>query len=142
VYTVDYILLVGEIICTFIQYKSKEITYGWYPPIFKRPDGATDCNLFNMGGISDHKSGFPSGHVASMSLFMEMMLLRNKTDIDMYSRFKYYIPIILVAYARYMKGCHNLVQIAAGYLLGYSVANILYKYEANIKDYIRSIFHT
>ena len=139
-YTLDYTLLLGEMVCTFIQYCSKEITHGWYPPIFKRPDGATDCSLFNTGGIVDDKSGFPSGHVASITLFMEIMLLRNKNR-DWYTTMIYYVPILLVAYARYMKGCHNLIQITVGYLLGYSVANILYKYEANIKNYIQSIFY-
>jgi len=139
-YTLDYTLLLGEIVCAFIQYSSKEITHGWYPPIFKRPDGATDCDLFNRGGIVDHKSGFCSGHVASISLFMKMMLLRSKKN-DWYSTFKYNIPIFLVAYARYMKGCHNLIQIAAGYLLGYGIATILYKYQTNINEYILSVFH-
>lgn len=30
----DYYLLMGEGICVFIQWFIKEVTEGWYPPIF------------------------------------------------------------------------------------------------------------
>jgi membrane-associated phospholipid phosphatase len=120
-----------------IQYCSKKITTGWYPDIFKRPNGATDCNLFNYGGKSDHCSGFPSGHVASITFFMEMLVLRNNVDV-LYNKTTYYVPILLVAYSRYMKKCHNIIQIFAGYLLGYGVANILYKYDDDIKQFVKS----
>jgi len=136
-YSQDYTILFGEFLCTIIQYFSKKITTGWYPPIFKRPDGATDCNLFNTGGKAGHCSGFPSGHVASITLLMEMLLLRNNTT-GLYNKITYYVPIVLMGYSRYMKKCHNTIQIFAGYVLGYSVANILHKYDDDIKRYVKS----
>ena len=136
-YSQDYTILFGEILCSIIQHFSKIITNGWYPPIFKRPDGATDCNLFNLGGKVDHCSGFPSGHVASITLLMEMLLLRNNTT-GLYNKITYYVPIMLMAYSRYMKKCHNIIQIFAGYLLGYGVANILHKYDDDIKRFVKS----
>jgi len=136
-YNQDYTILFGELLCSIIQYFSKKITTGWYPPIFKRPDGATDCNLFNYGGKEDHCSGFPSGHVASIAVFMEMLLLRNNTS-GLYNKIIYYIPIVLMAYSRYMKKCHNIIQLFAGYVLGYSVANILHKYDDDIKQYVKT----
>jgi membrane-associated phospholipid phosphatase len=136
-YSQDYTILFGEFLCSIIQHFSKIITNGWYPPIFKRPDGATDCNLFNLGGKVDHCSGFPSGHVASITLLMEMLLLRNNTT-GLYNKITYYVPIMLMAYSRYMKKCHNIIQIFAGYLLGYGVANILHKYDDDIKRFVKS----
>ena len=130
-YSQDYTILFGELLCSIIQHFSKIITTGWYPSIFKRPNGATDCNLFNLGGKSDHCSGFPSGHVASITILMEMLLLRNDTT-GLYNKITYYVPIVLMGYSRYMKKCHNIIQIFAGYVLGYSVANLLYKYDDDI----------
>ena len=136
-YSQDYTILFGELLCSIIQYFSKKITTGWYPPIFKRPDGARDCNLFNQGGKADHCSGFPSGHVASITLLMEMLLLRNN-KAGLYNKIPYYVPIVLMAYSRYMKKCHNIIQLFAGYVLGYSVANILHKYDRDIKRFVKS----
>jgi len=134
IFTMDIVLIIGCMFCILLHNIFKEITYGWYPPIFKRPNGATDCNLFNTGGLIDHKSGFPSGHVTSISFLMYSLLLKIG-DIDFKNIILYNIPIMLVAYARIMKGCHNLIQVVAGYLLGYSVAYMLhiYKNEVNIK---------
>ena len=136
----DYYLLMGEGICVFIQWFIKEVTEGWYPPIFKRPDGATNCNIFNMGGVVDTKSGFPSGHVATTTLFIITYMLRNNhmnTNLFML----YHIPIILVAYARIMKGCHNTIQVFAGYLLGYGLAIVLHTYNASITEYMTSVYN-
>lgn len=136
-YNEDYTVLLGEILCTTIQHFSKQLTHGWYPPIFKRPLGARDCNLFNCGGNAEHCSGFPSGHVASITLLMEMLLLRNNKT-DLYNNIIYHIPIVLTAYSRYMKKCHNIIQIFAGYLLGYCVAKILHTYDDDIQRYVKT----
>lgn len=138
-YSLDFPLIIGMTVCTILQFGIKEITYGWYPPIFKRPDGATNCNLFNTGGCVDHMSGFPSGHVATMTVFMETLLLRsNQNSITYYILYK--LPILIVAYARVMKGCHNIIQVIAGYILGYVVANVIYRYEDAISKYARRRF--
>ena len=136
-YVRDYTLLCGELICTILQHCIKMITTGWYPPIFKRPDGASDCNLFNSGGNMEHKSGFPSGHVASISFLMEMMILRDNI-FSWYDKSLYYVPILFIAYARYMKKCHNIIQIIAGYILGYGLAKYVHKYDNEINQYIKS----
>ena len=66
-FSMDIVLIIGCMFCILLHNILKEITYGWCPPIFKRPNGATDCSLFNTGGLVDHKSGFPSGHVTAIS---------------------------------------------------------------------------
>ena len=135
-FSMDIVLIFGCIFCVLLHNIFKEITYGWCPPIFKRPNGAMDCNLFNTGGLVDHKSGFPSGHVTAISFLMYSLLLKTGY-IDFKNIIQYNIPIMIVAYARIMKGCHNLIQVVAGYLLGYSVAYMLhiYKKEVDIKIY-------
>ena len=139
IFSFDIILIIGLILCICIQFMIKYITTDLYPPIFKRPDGAMNCNLFNTGGLVDTQSGFPSGHVTIMSFFMEMLLLKYNTH-DLINKFYFNIPTILVGYARIKKGCHNLIQVIAGYLLGYSIANILHRYEKDVNEYMKNTF--
>lgn len=156
IYSFDAILILGLAICLFLHDFMKEVTTGWYAPIFKRPDGANNCSLFNTGGLVDHKSGFPSGHVTVISFFMNVLWLRNKNketrqteDNNDYSSNNhmswkslvlYNLPIVLMGYARIMKGCHNLIQVTVGYLLGLGVANLLYMYETEIIRVVTGFF--
>ena len=139
IYSFDAILITGLAICLFFHDFMKELTTGWYAPIFKRPHGAMNCSLFNSGGLVDHKSGFPSGHVTVISLFMNILRLRNVEKGTWKTFLLYNTPVMLMAYARIMKGCHNFIQVVAGYLLRYGVANILYTYEDSIKSTIDKI---
>jgi membrane-associated phospholipid phosphatase len=137
-FSLEPTLILGSGLCLFFHDFLKEVTTGWYAPIFKRPNGAMNCSLFNSGGLVDHKSGFPSGHVTSISFLMNMLWLRNKKH-NWTSIFMYNFPIVLMGYARIMKGCHNLIQVIAGYVLGYVVAKLLYTYESEIKNMLQKI---
>jgi len=137
-FSLESTLILGSGLCLFFHDFLKEVTTGWYAPIFKRPDGAMNCSLFNTGGLVDHKSGFPSGHVTSISFLMNMLWLRS-TKNNWTSIFMYNFPIVLMGYARIMKGCHNLIQVIAGYVLGYVVAKLLYTYESEIKNMLQKI---
>lgn len=128
----DVTVITGSLVCVFLQHFIKTLTTGMYPDIFKRPDGATDCSLFNTGGLVDQNSGFPSGHVAIISFIMNFLNFKKRNII-------YNIPIILVAISRYVKKCHNMIQISAGYLLGYGIAYIFFKNDAKIKRYFDKI---
>jgi membrane-associated phospholipid phosphatase len=158
-YSLEPVLIVGSGLCLFFHDFIKEATTGWYAPIFKRPDGAINCSLFNTGGLVDHKSGFPSGHVTIVSFLMNIMRFRNNkiacTNTNTYSSqnscansctsswsniILYNIPVVLMGYARIMKGCHNLIQVIAGYLLGYCVAYILYKFEDDINHNLDKLY--
>jgi len=139
VFSFDVILILGIVVCIVLHLIIKNITTGWYPPIFKRPDGAYNCDLFNKGGLVDKNSGFPSGHVTVVSFFMETLLLRHNSH-DLLNKLYFNIPTILVGYARIQKGCHNLIQVIAGYLLGYYVANLLYNNEKSINKYMKETF--
>lgn len=105
----------------------KHYTNGIYPNIFKRPDDACDCSIFNYGGYYGNKSGFPSGHMTSTSLYMNGLLFKSKKPLTVYNFILYNIPCILMAIARYEKKCHNIIQIIVGYLFGLSVSYILKK---------------
>lgn len=137
-FSLELTLILGSGLCLFFHDFLKEVTTGWYAPIFKRPNGAMNCSLFNTGGLVDHKSGFPSGHVTSISFLMNMLWLRS-TKNNWTSIFMYNFPIVLMGYARIMKGCHNFIQVVAGYLLGYVVAKLLYTYESEIKNMLQKI---
>jgi len=139
IYSFDIILIIGLAICLFFHDFIKEITTGWYPPIFKRPSGAINCSLFNSGGLVEHKSGFPSGHVTVISFYMNILRMRNVVKDDWKTFILYNSPIVLMGYARIMKGCHNFIQVISGYLLGYGIAKILYIYEDNIRNIFTSL---
>jgi len=116
-----------------------------YPNIFKRPDGAMDCNLFNTGGQCDHESGFPSGHVTLITYFclyiyrkygndMESYLFGKEKDVQNKCMvlFLCIIPVLMMGYARYMKSCHNIIQIVAGGIIGYFISKYVH-FEPNTR---------
>ncbi len=129
IFSFQFELLVFNGLALIVHQYIKGLTFGLYPSIFKRPDGAIDCNVFNCGGISSNESGFPSGHMTSVSLYMNAILLKSNKELTIKNVFLYNIPCILMGIARYNKNCHNVIQIIFGYLLGISFAyllNILY----------------
>ena len=134
----DYTILVGVIISTGLVAFFKKLTTGMYPSIFKRPNGAVDCNATNTGGCCQKLSGFPSGHMGQITVIMQLLLLRNMSN-TWFINILFYIPILLVGYSRYMKKCHTLIQITIGFMLGYVIANTLYKYDNQIKEKIEEI---
>jgi membrane-associated phospholipid phosphatase len=129
VFSFQFELLVFNGLALIVHKYIKDLSFGLYPTIFKRPDGAIDCDIFNSGGISSNESGFPSGHMTSVSFYMNAILLKSNKELTIKNIFLYNIPCILMGIARYNKNCHNLIQIIFGYLLGISFAyllNILY----------------
>jgi membrane-associated phospholipid phosphatase len=112
----------------YIHSKFKEFTTNMEPKsIFKRPRGATDCSIFNDGGLVDQHSGFPSGHVSSISfLMMYEMFKRTAHQLTVHTYLMYMIPVLLIGMSRYAKGCHTIGQIVAGYLLGTYMAYLLF----------------
>jgi len=79
-----------------------------------RPEGASDCNAFCGGGLVEGKPGFPSGHVATVTLFVLLM--------GAYTQSYYWIAgivwIAAMGWSRYEKRCHSVEQIAGGVLTG------------------------
>jgi len=125
--TLQIELISANILAIIIHKYIKHYTIGIYPSIFKRPDDACDCSMFNCGGYYGDKSGFPSGHMTSTSLYMNGLLFKSNKPLTVYNFILYNIPCILMAIARYEKKCHNIIQIIVGYLFGLSVSYILKK---------------
>lgn len=103
--------------------------------IFKRPEGACGCGLFNEGGIISHKSGFPSGHMTMTSVFMNKLLQMHNRENDVKYIILYNVPCVLMGISRYAKLCHSIDQIMAGYLLGYIISRYI-KGERKITEYV------
>jgi len=120
----DTYLQVGAIVAILLHFLIKMVTGSICPNICKRPDGARDCGLLNNGGLVDTQSGFPSGHVTSISYLFTYLLLKKK-HYDTFDILLYILPSFAMGISRYMRGCHTIIQIVAGYLLGVTVANIV-----------------
>ena len=104
-FKLSFELIIGLNICLSIEHKIKKFVKIFNLDVFKRPDLAIDCGLFNDGGWVGDQSGFPSGHMTVISWFMFSLYLRSKNKKYF---FFYQIPCILMGIARYMKNCHNL----------------------------------
>ena len=126
----DTILQIGSILAIFLHFVIKMATGGLYPNIFKRPDGACDCGIFNDGGLVETQSGFPSGHVTSTSYLFTYLLLKKK-HYDNFDIILYVFPSFAMGVSRYMRGCHNIIQIITGYVLGSCIAYFTIQYENN-----------
>lgn len=84
-------------------------------PIFKRPQGASACNILCFPSNDEGKPGFPSGHTASTTMML-LVIAYYINDI----RFTIFalIYIIFMGLSRYSKKCHNLTQIFSGFIFG------------------------
>ena len=151
-YTLDLVSIFGCILAVVVPMFIKSLTKNTpFPEIFKRPDGAKDCNLFNTGGPCDRDSGFPSGHVTLISYFCFYIYYQYNKELMNYlygrvegesdvstavfttkERWTLYlicfIPIIMMGYARYMKRCHNTIQVLFGAITGFLISKFILKF--------------
>lgn len=84
-----------------------------------RPYGAFNCNFLNQGGNASENPGFPSGHVTLATYTMTSLYLYYKTNVDLSVFY-----VLLVAFARLNKKCHNIYQVLGGMFYGYFVARL------------------
>lgn len=100
--------------------------------ITRRPKEALNCDILSQKGKpKEGTPGFPSGHMTTISLFAIVMILGK---YEIYKRrgfnFLHYMRkepffilvniliVILTAWARYYKNCHNITQILGGIIFG------------------------
>lgn len=87
--------------------------------IFGRPLGACDCDILCRNGDQTRKPGFPSGHMTVTSVVIF-------TLIGLYPSYVCTMvglcTILVMGWARYVKRCHNMMQILAGTFYGFFVA--------------------
>jgi membrane-associated phospholipid phosphatase len=85
--------------------------------VLGRPDAAVGCDLFCIGGPVGGQPGFPSGHVAAVTMCV--------TAINLHTKNRSWILwvgilwIIAMAWARWYKHCHNVSQIMGGMFVGF-----------------------
>ena len=92
--------------------------------LLKRPNGACDCDILNCNGDVSHRPGFPSGHVATVSVFMHYIWFKyiSCKCLPLYPF--YLIPIYIMSIARIEKKCHYVYQTFGGYILGILISFI------------------
>lgn len=81
-----------------------------------RPQGATDCNLYNNNGNQSGAPGMPSSHAAITSYFVFTYIYISKFNTSKTLILLSYLYLVL--YSRYYKKCHSVEQLSAGFSLG------------------------
>ena len=127
-YTQDPIYLMIGVACILISAYVERIKPYFDSP---RPEGAKDCNSFCSGGSVEGKPGFPSGHVATVTLFVLLMGLYTQS----YYWLLGFFWIGAMAWSRYEKRCHSVEQVAGGALVGLLGAMIGYMSYSVAKAY-------
>lgn len=123
----DWDFLIGLILVLVGQYVIKELTIPLNISILKRPLGACNCSLYNLGGIVDGKPGFPSGHMSGSSFMTNLIYFKFCKQKNLWTYILYNFWNIFMGIARYQKKCHNLIQIIGGYIFGLIVAYLFYE---------------
>lgn len=80
----------------------------------RRPAKARGCDIWCLGGAVGGRAGWPSGHVAVATAFVCWTAAKRKSG----GRIWVWIWLVAVAWARWVKRCHTVGQIAAGGALG------------------------
>jgi membrane-associated phospholipid phosphatase len=86
---------------------------------FNRPNNAYNCNFLCNDGDQGNKPGMPSGHMTITcfilsSIYYQVHLSEYRDSYLLFS----IIYILLMAYSRYTKHCHNILQIISGIISG------------------------
>lgn len=114
----EYKMLFGIIVVTIIQLLIKKgiKNFKIKNEVFLRPKDACNCSSMNNGGHVGLTPGFPSGHVAVTTFFVNYMYFKYYTGDYFILTFINIVPLIM-GISRYEKQCHNIWQILAGYTL-------------------------
>ena len=89
--------------------------------VFGRPVGACDCDILCRNGDQSGRRGFPSGHMTITSVVCIAFALIYGGLARWTSAM---VMIGVMGWARYVKRCHNLIQISVGTIYGFFVATL------------------
>lgn len=95
---------------------------GW--PGMGRPRGAVACDALCVGDAVGGRPGFPSGHMTTAVMFVAALWLHTRAA---------WVPwigvpwICAMAWARWAKQCHNVLQIVGGSGFGLLGAYLFYR---------------
>ena len=122
------------------DYLVKVIKHLDYPEkmykITRRPEGAYNTDYLSRNGkVEPSTPGFPSGHMTTITIFsVFMILVKWRFQHSFFNFFNentrycsvHIFLIIITAFARYIKKCHNMFQIVAGFIFGTFMSVIFY----------------
>ena len=93
-----------------------------------RPKGANNWDMLSRNDYSKkvNPPGFPSGHMTSAAYFAAYIFYGRKTN--KLEKTALLAIVLLTAWARLVKGVHNLPQVLAGALLGLIWAAVLLRF--------------
>ena len=89
----------------------------WSP----RPIGANNCNMLCDDENQSGKPGMPSSHTAITSFFVVYYIQQTN---NIWIQLFLILFLLSVMSARYIKRCHTIYQIGAGFLYGGLLAQI------------------
>lgn len=134
--SLDLVLFLYMMLAGFIVRFLKDLPYpkSWRW-VTDRPKGAANCDYFSRNGLAKPGTpGMPSGHMTHTTIFATVMIMaryfsaRGK-EFNLENILFYGVNISLVlvmAFARYYKKCHNLPQISLGFMLGLGMGILFY----------------
>ena len=126
-----YMMLTGFIV-RFLKDLPYPKSWRW---ITDRPKGAANCDYFSRNGLSKPGTpGMPSGHMTHTTIFAVVMILGRymsssgkKFNLENILFYGINVALVIVmAFARYYKKCHNIPQIICGFLLGLGLGYLFY----------------
>lgn len=89
--------------------------------ITRRPKGAKNWDYLSRNGEGGNDApGFPSGHMTTTAFYSVYNAIKNQNNYLLLLFFGGLL--VLMAWARYYKKCHNITQIVGGTLLGSGLA--------------------
>jgi hypothetical protein len=115
---------IGDLVMDMVVQVTKWSTFKTGKIRFRRPHGASNCDMFNQGGECNNCAGYPSGHVAhSVWFFTVAYLVTRDPFILMWG----VLFSVWVSWARLEKKCHTNEQVIVGVLIGGTLAYWWYK---------------
>jgi len=122
-------LIFGTLITDYTTYLIKKLTTFFPQPWNQRPKNACDCSFLNDGGPVGGQPGFPSGHSATVGFGAFTLTPFLIKQFPQYHTLIIAITVLITIgtlIARYMKSCHNLIQIVGGFTLGIVFATLFH----------------
>jgi len=131
----ELFLMIYMLVCDIIVKILKQFPY---PKslhyITNRPKGASNTDYLSRNGLAGNVGGLPSGHMTSITIFsvyiIYYFLNQTKNKNIYYIIFINIILILLMAWSRHYKKCHNIFQIICGIIFGF-IMGIIFIYIIN-----------
>ena len=133
----DLVFFIYMILAGFIVRFFKDLPYpkSWRY-LTDRPKGSANCDYFSRNGLSKPGTpGMPSGHMTHITIFAVVMILGKymrssgkKFNLENLLFYGVNVSLVIVmAFSRYYKKCHNIPQIICGFFLGLGLGYLFYQ---------------